>query len=127
MQILGIDYGRRKIGIALSDERLIGGLTVVRYEDEKKALEKIIKIIKKEKVNKIVIGVSEGQIGEESKKFGEKLGKKVNLPVHFQDETLTTQDAQALSIIAGIKRKKRRALEDAYSAALILRNYLDSK
>jgi len=127
MQILGIDYGRRKIGIALSDERLIGGLTVVRYEDEKKALEKIVKIIKKERVNKIVIGVSEGQIGEESKRFGEKLGKKVNLPVHFQDETLTTQDAQALSIIAGIKRKKRRALEDAYSAALILQNYLDSR
>jgi len=125
MQILGIDYGRRKIGIALGDGRLVEGLTVVRYEDEKKALEKIIKIIKKEKVNKIVIGVSEGQIGEESKKFGEKLGKKVNLPVHFQDETLTTQDAQALSIIAGIKRKKRRALEDAYSAALILQNYLD--
>ena len=127
MRILGIDYGRRKIGIAFGDERLVEGFTVVRYEDEKKALEKIIKIIKKEKVNEIVIGVSEGQIGEESRRFGEKLGKKVNLPVHFQDETLTTQDAQALSIIAGIKRKKRRALEDAYSAALILRNYLDSR
>jgi putative Holliday junction resolvase len=127
MQILGIDYGRRKIGIALGDERLVEGLTVIRYEDEKKALEKIIKIIKKEKVNEIVIGISEGQIGEESRKFGEKLGKKVNLPVHFQDETLTTWDAQALSIIAGIKRKKRRALEDAYSAALILQNYLDSR
>ncbi len=125
MQILGIDYGRRKIGIALGDGRLVEGLTVVRYEDEKKALEKIVKIIKKEKVNEIVVGVSEGQIGEESRKFGEKLGKKVNLPVHFQDETLTTRDAQALSIIAGIKRKKRRALEDAYSAALILQNYLD--
>jgi putative Holliday junction resolvase len=125
MQILGIDYGRRKIGIALGDGRLVEGLTVVRYEDEKKALEKIIKIIKKEKVNEIVVGVSEGQIGEESRKFGEKLGEKVNLPVHFQDETLTTRDAQALSIIAGIKRKKRRALEDAYSAALILQNYLD--
>ena len=127
MRILGIDYGRRKIGIAFGDERLVEGFTVIRYEDEKKALEKIIKIIKKEKINEIVIGVSEGQIGEESRRFGEKLGKKVNLPVHFQDETLTTQDAQALSIIAGIKRKKRRALEDAYSAALILRNYLDSK
>ncbi len=125
MQILGIDYGRRKIGIALGDGRLVEGLTVVRYEDEKKALEKIIKIIKKEKVNEIVVGVSEGQIGEESRKFGEKLGEKVNLPVHFQDETLTTRDAQALSITAGIKRKKRRALEDAYSAALILQNYLD--
>lgn len=127
MQILGIDYGRRKIGIAFGDEKLVEGFTVVRYEDEKKAFERIIKIIKKEKINEIVIGVSEGQIGEESRRFGEKLGKKVNLPVHFQDETLTTQDAQALSIIAGIKRKKRRALEDAYSAALILRNYLDSK
>ncbi len=127
MRILGIDYGRRKIGIAFGDERLVEGFTVVRYEDEKKALEKIIKIIKKEKVNEIVIGVSEGQIGEESRKFGEKLGEKVNLPVHFQDETLTTRDAQALSIIAGIKRKKRRALEDAYSAALILQNYLDSR
>ena len=125
MQILGIDYGRRKIGIALGDGRLVEGLTVVRYEDEKKALEKIIKIIKKEKINEIVVGISEGQIGEESRKFGEKLGKKVNLPVHFQDETLTTRDAQALSITAGIKRKKRRALEDAYSAALILQNYLD--
>jgi putative Holliday junction resolvase len=125
MRILGIDYGKRKIGIALGDERLVEGLTVVRYEDEKKALEKIVKIIKKEKINEIVVGVSEGQIGEESRKFGEKLGKKVNLPVHFQDETLTTQDAQALAITAGIKRKKRRALEDAYSAALILQNYLD--
>ncbi len=127
MRILGIDYGKRKIGIAFGDERLVEGFTVVRYEDEKKALEKIIKIIKKEKVNEIVVGISEGQIGEESRKFGEKLGKKVNLPVHFQDETLTTRDAQALSIIAGIKRKKRRALEDAYSAALILQNYLDSR
>jgi len=125
MRILGIDYGKRKIGIALGDERLVEGLTVVRYEDEKKALEKIIKIIKKEKINEIVVGISEGQIGEESRKFGEKLGKKVNLPVHFQDETLTTRDAQALAITAGIKRKKRRALEDAYSAALILQNYLD--
>ncbi len=125
MRILGIDYGKRKIGIALGDEKFVEGLTVVRYEDEKKALEKIVKIIKKERVNEIVVGVSGGQIGEESRKFGKKLGKKVNLPVHFQDETLTTQDAQALSIIAGIKRKKRRALEDAYSAALILQNYLD--
>lgn len=127
MRILGIDYGKRKIGIALGDERLVEGFTVVRYEDEKKALEKIVKIIKKERINEIVVGVSEGQIGEESRRFGEKLGKKVNLPVHFQDETLTTRDAQALSIIAGIKRKKRRALEDAYSAALILQSYLDSR
>jgi RNase H-fold protein (predicted Holliday junction resolvase) len=63
MQILGIDYGRRKIGIAFGDERFVEGFTVVRYEDEKKAFERIIKIIKKEKINEIVIGVSEGQIG----------------------------------------------------------------
>lgn len=127
MRLLGIDYGKRKIGVALGDERLVEGFAVVRYEDEKKALEKIVKIINKEGINEIVVGVSEGQIGEESRRFGEKLAKEANLPVHFQDETLTTQDAQTLSIMAGIKRKKRRALEDAYSAALILQSYLDSK
>lgn len=127
MRILGIDYGRRKIGIALGNERLVEGFTVVRYEDEKKALKKIVKIIRKERINEIAVGVSEGQIGEESRRFGERLGKEVNLPVHYQDETLTTRDAQTLSIIAGIKRKKRRVLEDAYSAALILQSYLDSR
>ncbi len=127
MPILGIDYGRRKIGLALGEGKLVEGLSVIRYKDEEKALEKIAGIIKKEAVDEIVVGVSEGQIGEESRSFGEKLSKKVNLPVFFQDETLTTQEAQTLSIAAGIKRKKRRVLEDAYSAALILQSYLDSK
>ena len=127
MPILGIDYGRRKIGLALGEGKLVEGLSVIRYKDEEKALEKIAGIIKKEAVDEIVVGVSEGQIGEESRSFGEKLSKKVNLPVFFQDETLTTQEAQTLSIAAGIKRKKRRVLEDACSAALILQSYLDSK
>jgi len=70
--------------------------------------------------------MSEGEMGKESKRFGEKLKIEFKLPLHYQDETLTTRKAQELSFEAGIKRKKRKEMEDAYSAALILQEYLDS-
>jgi len=89
-------------------------------------LKKIEKETEKEKIEKIVVGVSEGEMAEETKKFGKKLEDKLGISVVFQDETLTTYEAQRFSIEAGIKRKKRKELEDAYSAALILQEYLDS-
>ena len=58
--------------------------------------------------------------------FGKKLEEDINISVVFQDETLTTKEAQDLSQKAGIKRKKRRELEDAYSASLILQSYIDN-
>jgi RNase H-fold protein (predicted Holliday junction resolvase) len=78
-------------------------------------------------VEKIVLGISEGKMGEESREFGRKLEKKLKIPMIFQDETLTTHEAQKLSIEAGMKRKKRKTLEDAFSATLILQAYLDEK
>lgn len=123
MRILAIDYGKRKIGLALATNSIAEPYKVIRYESEEEVLEKIEKIVKAEKVEKIVIGISEGKMAEEARSFG----KKLNSPVVFQDETLTTQQAQELSIKAGIKRKKRKSLEDAYSAALILQAYLDSQ
>ncbi len=123
MRILAIDYGKRKIGLALATSSIAEPYKVVRYKSEKEVLEKIEEIVKAEKIEKIVIGISEGKMAEETKSFA----KKLNIPVVFQDETLTTQQAQELSIKAGIKRKKRKSLEDAYSATLILQAYLDSK
>ncbi len=123
MRILAIDYGKRKIGLALATNSIAEPYKVIRYESEEEVLEKIEKIVKAEKVEQIVIGISEGKMAEEARSFG----KKLNSSVVFQDETLTTQQAQELSIKAGIKRKKRKSLEDAYSAALILQAYLDSQ
>jgi putative Holliday junction resolvase len=127
MKIIGIDYGRKKIGLAIADGPLAEPLKVVRFESEEEALRKVEEAIKVEKVEKVVIGISEGKMAEETKEFGEKLKEELKIPVVYQDETLTTNEAQELSIRAGIKRKKRRALEDAYSAALILQSYVDSR
>jgi len=126
MRILAIDYGRKKIGLAIADSILAEPLKVIKYQLINKPIKEIIDVIKKEKVEKVVVGVSEGKMGAESKKFSQELRKNLKIRVETFDETLTTHDAQELSRNAGIKRTKRKALEDAYAAALMLQNYLDS-
>lgn len=126
MKILGIDYGRVKVGLALVDDenKLVYPLQVIRFKEDSELEREIKVLIKKEGVEKIVIGLPEGQMGLLIKKFGLNLKKDLGIPVIFWDETLSTREAQRLSIEAGIKRKKRKALEDAYAACLILREYL---
>ncbi|KKR30273.1 hypothetical protein A2715_03200 [Candidatus Woesebacteria bacterium RIFCSPHIGHO2_01_FULL_39_32] len=126
MHILGVDYGRKKIGLAISEGSLAEPFKILRYQDIRKLGEEIKKIVLQFKIEKIVIGISEGKMAEETKEFGRKLEEKLGIPVVFQDETLTTHEAQDLSITAGIKRKKRKEFEDAYSSTLILQDYLDA-
>ncbi len=120
-KILGIDYGRSKIGLAISDGPLAEPFKVIRYKNKESVVEEIKKIIEYENIEKVVVGVSEGEMGEESKNFAE------NFNAETFDETLTSQDAQFLSQEAGIGRKKRKEMEDAYAATIMLQNYLDSK
>ncbi|MBU0570277.1 Holliday junction resolvase RuvX [Patescibacteria group bacterium] len=114
----------KKIGLALAEGSLAEPYGVVRFKSEE-AIEKVEQVVKVEQVEQVVLGISEGKMGEESKRFGKKLEEKLKIPVIFQDETLTTHDAQKLSIEAGMRRKKRKKLEDAFSATLILQKYLD--
>jgi putative Holliday junction resolvase len=125
MKILGIDYGRKKIGLAFAESLLAEPLKVLRYEDIKVLSEEIAKLVNELGIEKIVVGVSEGTIAKEIRTFGKLLGNRLNIPIVYQDETLTTNDAQALAIKAGIKRKKRKEMEDAFAASLILQDYLD--
>jgi len=124
--ILGIDYGRKKVGLAMSTEGMATPLSVLKYEDQDKLLIELEKVVDREKVERVVIGVSEGQMARESLDFAKMVEEKLQLVVDVEDETLTSRDAQRLSIEAGIKRKKRRNMEDAYSAALMLQKYLDN-
>ena len=125
MRLLGIDFGRAKIGLAVSEGLLAEPYSVVRYEDEKELLEKIKVLVDKEKIDKVVVGVSEGKSAEEATSFGEKL-RELGLEIIFFDETLSTVSAQELSREAGMKRKKRKALEDAFAASVMLQSFLDS-
>lgn len=126
MKILGVDYGRRKIGLALSVGPIAEPWKVFRIESFEEAVRKVAEVVETEKIEKVIVGVSEGQMGEESKTFSLSLSKILNIPVQTFDETLTTQDAQKLAIEAGVSRKKRKALEDAFAASLMLQSFLDS-
>lgn len=126
MKTLGVDYGRSKVGLAIADGPLAEPLKVIRYKDIDELVKRIETEIEKESAEKIVVGISEGKMALESKKFSLSLRKKLNIAVETFDETLTSQDARRLSQEAGINRKKRKEMEDAYAAAIMLQNYLDS-
>jgi len=125
MNILGIDYGRSKIGLAIAEGNLADPIKVIRYSDTKILVDQLLKFIEENKIEKVVFGVSEGEMGKESKNFSINFGKLVKIPVETFDETLSTQDAQRMSREAGIGQKKRHEMEDAYAAAIMLQNYLD--
>lgn len=127
MKILGIDYGRKKVGIAISEGSLADPFVVIRYKDVGSLIKEIGKIVEREKIEKLVIGISEGEMGEESKAFSNQLAESLSVSIETFDETLTSQDAQRLSREAGVARKKRHEMEDAYAASLMLQNFLDEK
>lgn len=126
MKIIGIDYGRKKVGIAVGVNGFAEPLKVIHYKEINSLMEDIKKASNDEGAEKIVVGVSEGDMARESLAFGEELSKYLGIPVTTFDETLSSKDAVKISIEAGVRQKKRREMEDAYAACLMLQNYLDS-
>lgn len=120
MRLLGIDYGRRKIGLAISEGRLAEPWKVIKVNNFEEAVIKVLQVLQVLQVDKIIVGVSENKMAEESKKFAKRIGAETF------DETLSTHDAQRLSIEAKIPRAKRHSLEDAFAAAIMLQNFLNS-
>lgn len=120
MKILGIDYGKRKIGLAISEAGLAEPLGIIRGKRQE---QEIRRICQAQKIEKIVVGISEGKTAEKTQEFVANLRKTICLSVEFQDETLTSEDAIAKMREIGRKIKD----EDAISAALILQAYLDRK
>lgn len=120
MRILGIDYGKAKIGLAIADGPLAEPLGVLNTNQWEKGLGRIIQ---EQGIEKIVLGLSEGLMAEETKVFAKRLGEITNLPIDFQDETLTSQEA----VVKMRQIGKKDFEEDAVAAAIILQNYLDFK
>ena len=134
MKILGIDYGEKRIGLALSDASNIiaHGLRVLNRVTTGNWLEEIKTIVDENKIEKIVIGLPKnmsGSIGEKGKEvlaLVKLLEKVVNVPIVTWDERLTTVSAEKLLLQAELSRKKRKGILDKLSASIILQNYLDS-
>jgi putative Holliday junction resolvase len=124
VRILGIDYGLAKVGLALADDGLAQVFGVVKNNDS--LIKKISEVCQANEIEKIVIGLPEGKVAQKAKKFGQELISALNLPLDFQDETLTSQEATAKMIEAGKKKKYRQTKSDAFAAAIILQTYLDA-
>jgi len=122
MKTLGIDFGLKKIGVAVGFEDLIEPRGTFR--EPTRFVEEIARLCQEEEIEKIVIGVTEGLIANKAAEFVAKLKKQMNIPVDFQDETLTTKEAVARMVAIGRGKKARRQEEDAYAAACILEEYL---
>lgn len=125
MKYLGIDYGKRKIGFAISEGELASPFKTIEVRSLNDALTQAAQIINSEAIDKVVVGMPEsGQARKITKKFIQFLKKKVD--VEETGEVLTSRNAQRIMLYQNIPRKKRMT-EDAYAASLILQDYLDKK
>lgn len=135
MRILGIDYGRRHLGLALSDEgeTLASPLAVYSRRKLGQDLTFLARLIKAREVKKIVLGLPlnmNGSLGEMAKEvltFVDALKEKINLPVDTFDERLSSAEAERVLIQADLSRKRRKTLKDSLAAVLILQGYLESQ
>ncbi len=123
MKYLGIDYGLKKIGLAISEGQIASVFKVIGISSLKDALTKIKKVIADEKIDRVVIGIAGKESGKAAKNFSRQLSK--NITVIETDETLSSQKAKEMMIELGVSQKKRKE-EDAFAAAIILQNFLDS-
>ena len=136
MRIMGLDFGSKTVGVAISDELLITaqGIEIIRRKEENKlrqTLARIEELIVEYEVQEIVLGLpknmnaTEGVRVELTEEFREKLERRTGLSVTMWDERLTTVAADKAMMEAGIRRERRKDYVDMIAATLILQGYLD--
>lgn len=125
MKYLGIDFGLRRIGLAISEGNLASPWKVIEVNSLKDASERVEKLAKEGDFEKMVVGMPEGKMGKKVLGFINLLRKK-GLDISEADETLSTKQATLKMIELNISKKTRR-INDAYSATIILQNWLDEK
>ena len=124
MKLLGIDYGLKNVGIALSDERFKFAFPLAVLQNSEILVYDIGRICKENKVVGIVVGESkdfnqnENKIMKDIKPFAERLERELQLPVYMHPEFMTSQEAERL--------QGKNNMHDASAAALILKSFLDT-
>ena len=135
MRIMGIDFGTKRVGIAVSDELLLiaHGMTSLNRKDLKSDMEEIARLAQANGVEEIIVGLPLNMDGTYSAKtkeaieFMDQLSKVVTVPVKTWDERLTSRQAERVLLEADMSRAKRKKLTDKLAAQIILQSYIDSK
>lgn len=134
MRILGIDYGDRRIGVAVCDElgMTAQGAATLKRKNRAADIEAIAELVRRHDVAQIVIGYplrldgSEGIQCEKVNRFCRRLEARLSLPVIRWDETLSTKEADDILRRTGVPPKKRKGMVDRVAASVILQGYLDA-
>ncbi|MFD1465671.1 Holliday junction resolvase RuvX [Lapidilactobacillus mulanensis] len=138
MRLMGLDVGSKTVGVAISDELgwTAQGVEIIPIDEanENLGLKRVKQLIEDYQVTGFVLGLPKnmnntlGPRAKRSQYYGERLEHKFGLPVDFQDERLTTVQAERMLIEeANISRKKRKQVIDKLASVVILQNYLDAK
>lgn len=136
MRIMGLDFGSKTVGVAISDPLLITaqGIEIIRRKEEnklRKTCARIEELIQEYEVDEIVLGYPKnmndtlGERIEKTDEFKEMLERRTGLEVHLWDERLTTVAADKAMMEAGIRREERKEHVDKVAAVFILQGYLD--
>jgi len=131
-RMLAVDFGERRIGIAVSEGRVAVPLTIVEHENRAGDVERVAAIVRDQGVSLVVLGLpllfsgEEGTQARRTRRFGSALSRLIQIPVAYQDERLSSVDAeQAASEHRPGRRHARRHIDDR-AAAMILQAYIDA-
>lgn len=133
-RVLGLDVGEKTIGVAVSDEAglmALPGATIWRQEGHKRDMAALRQLISDTKVEAIVVGLplmmdgSRGIQAEKIEAFVALLRNHVRIPIHLQDERLSTREAERILLAADRNRTERKKAIDSMAACLLLQTYLD--
>ena len=136
MRVMGLDVGSKTVGVAISDPLgfTAQGVEIIKINEEAKefGFDRLGELVKEYQVDKFVVGLpknmnnTEGPRVEASKAYGDKIKEIFGIPVDYQDERLTTVQAERMLVEqADVSRGKRKKVIDKLAAQLILQNYLD--
>ncbi len=135
MKILALDYGTKRIGVAISDftETLARPLPFIPAESAKKVDQAIAALIAKEDVKLLLIGLPRnmdgtyGSAAEKVREFSARLQVQVTIPLQLVDERLSTVQASRLLQESGHDTRAQRTIIDSSSAAVFLQSFLDAR
>ena len=132
MRYLGIDYGLKRVGLAMTDP---GGSvayphSIIEWERRDELFDRLLAVIRDEGVEAVVVGLPLGLDGEETettriaRNFAARLNRRTGLPVHLEDERLTSFEAERAMQEVGVPWKKRKKHLDSQAALRILQGFL---
>lgn len=131
MRLLGIDYGKKRIGLAICDPQQTTALPLTTLENTPKTQSELQSIITDYTITELIIGLPKNAKGQSSdiakqvKSFAEKTLSPLNLPINYIDERFTTQEAARGLHAAGLNSKKQKGKLDALADTYILQTHLD--